>query len=426
MAIIWWFYYNELTLRTEFYIAKRLSSRKEGAKAGIMERIATIATALSVAVVIVTLSVVVGFKRDLERLISGAVADVVVTAPQSRGVVSGVGLERYQPLEEMLCSEEVRHISPFTTKEGVLKNDDNIVGVLLKGVDTLYDQRFYQSNITEGSFPRIGLEPRSKDILLSERVARKMDVEVGDRIEMLFVDHDGGVLRDRFQISGLYSTGVDFLDEGYAFTDMRNVARLYDGDNDVVTGYEIWLREGVDKQGFLMAKNEALMELYFECGLEAEAFAIEDIFAHIFGWLATHDVTATAVVVIMLIVALLNMATALLIIVLERERMIGQLRAMGMRRRGVIEVFLFRALFIICRGVAWGAAIGIAIATVQHLWHVLPLPSEGYLLDAVPAAMCWGWWLVAVVGSIASILLFMLLPAAVTARVSPAETMRYE
>ena len=122
---------SELTLRTEFYIAKRLSSRKEGAKAGIMERIATIATALSVAVVIVTLSVVVGFKRDLERLISGAVADVVVTAPQSRGVVSGVGLERYQPLEEMLCSEEVRHLSPFTTKEGVLKNDDNIVGVLL-------------------------------------------------------------------------------------------------------------------------------------------------------------------------------------------------------------------------------------------------------------------------------------------------------
>ena len=128
----------------------------------------------------------------------------------------------------------------------------------------------------------------------------------------------------------------------------------------------------------------------------------------------------------MLIVALLNMATALLIIVLERERMIGQLRAMGMRRRGVIEVFLFRTLFIICRGVAWGAAIGIAVATVQHLWHVLPLPSEGYLLDAVPAAMCWGWWLVAVVGSIATILLFMLLPAAVTARVSPAETMRYE
>ena len=142
--------------------------------------------------------------------------------------------------------ENISEVARQVASSGMvlLKNDDNIVGVLLKGVDTLYDQRFYQSNITEGSFPRIGLEPRSKDILLSERVARKMDVEVGDRIEMLFVDHDGGVLRDRFQISGLYSTGVDFLDEGYAFTDMRNVARLYDGDNDVVTGYEIWLREG--------------------------------------------------------------------------------------------------------------------------------------------------------------------------------------
>ena len=413
-------------MRTEFYIAKRLSSRKEGAKAGIMERIATIATALSLAVVIITLSVVVGFKRDLERLISQAVADVVVTAPQSRGVVSGVGLERYEPLEALFRGNEVGHFSPFTTKEGVLKNDDNIVGVLLKGVDTLYNRDFYERNMVEGSFPRLGLEPRSKDILLSERVARRMDVEVGDRIEMLFVDNQGGVLRDRFQISGIYKTGVDFLDESYAFTDMRNVARLYDGDNNVVTGYELWLGEGVDKIAFRDAINVELLELYFDVGFEAEAYNIEDIFSHIFGWLATHDVTAAAIVVIMLVVALLNMATALLIIVLERERMIGQLRAMGMRRRGVVEVFLFRALFIIARGVAWGAAIGVVLAAIQHTWRILPLPAEGYLLDAVPTAMCWGWWLVAAVGSVVSILLFMLLPAAATARISPAETMRYE
>ena len=389
-----------------------------------MERVATIATAISLAVVIITVSVVIGFKHDLHQLISGAVSDIVITAPQSRGVVSSVGIEPTQHIANILTDSRIAHYSPFVTKEGVLKSNDNIVGVLLKGVDTLYDRSFYEQRIIEGHFPRLGEEPRTKDLLLSERVARGMDVEVGDRIEMLFIDHKGTVLRDRFELSGIYHTGVDFLDATYAFTDLRNVARLY--GNSSVTGYELWLAEGCNKLDFQEDINIALFDLYYEDYTEAEAFTIEEMFTDVFGWLATHDVTATAVIIIMLIVALLNMATALLIIVLERERMIGQLRAMGMRRIAVVEVFLFRALFIILRGVVWGTVVGVALAAVQHIWRIVPLPSEGYMLDAVPASMCWGWWLAAIVGGIVATLLFMLLPAAVTARVSPADTMRYE
>ena len=359
-------------------------------------------------------------------MISGVQSDVVVTAPQSRGVVSAVGLERNADLEILFANERVERFSPFTSKEGVLKSDDNIVGVLLKGVDTLYDSSFYATKIIEGEFPRLGSEPRTKDILVSQRVADKMDVVVGDRVEMLFVDHDGGVLRDRFSVSGVYNTGVDILDDRFVLTDMRNVARLYNGDNNVVTGYELWLEDGGDEQLFAEHLNDEFMTLYFDTGLQAEAYTIEDIYPHVFGWLATHDVTAMVVIVIMIVVALLNMATALLIIVLERERMIGELRALGMRRGGVVRLFLYRSLFIIMRGVVWGAVVGIVVVMVQHIWRVVPLPSEGYLLDAVPVALCWGWWIVALVACVATTMLFMLLPAALSARVSPAEIMRYE
>lgn len=410
----------------EFDIARRLSDRRGGAKAGVMERVATVATAVGLAVILLTLSVVIGFKQELGALISGVQSDVVVTAPQSRGVVSAVGLERCDELESLLKGDMVQRYSPFTSKEGVLKNDDNITGVLLKGVDTLYDSRFYATKILEGEFPRLGAEPRTKDILISERVAAKMDVAVGDKIEMLFVDMDGGVLRDRFLISGIYNTGVDILDERFVITDMRNVARHYDGDNDVVTGYELWLEEDVDKALAKEQLNTSFTDLYFEMGINAEAYTMEDIYPQVFGWLATHDITALVVIVIMIIVALLNMATALLIIVLERERMIGQLRALGMRRWGVVRLFLYRSLFIILRGVVWGAAIGFALIAVQHTWSVIPLPSEGYLLSSVPTALCWGWWLMAVGATIAITLLFMLLPAALSARISPAEIMRYE
>jgi lipoprotein-releasing system permease protein len=243
---------------------------------------------------------------------------------------------------------------------------------------------------------------------------------------MVFINDDGTVLRDRFAISGIYSTGIESLDNTYTFTDIRNVSRLYDGVNEHITGYEVWLRDGVDRVAWASKINYALMDLYLEEGVVAEAFAIDDIFGDIFGWLATHDVNAVVIVVIMIIVALLNMTTALLIIVFERKRMIGELRALGMRRKSIVAVFVFRALFIVCRGVAWGAAVGIVVSVLEHNYHLIPLSAEGYLLSAVPASLCWGWWLVAIVATIAVTLVVMLLPAAFSARISPSETMRYE
>jgi lipoprotein-releasing system permease protein len=383
-----------------------------------------VATAVSIAVIIITLSVVVGFKRDLAELISGATADVTITAPQSGGVVSSVGVPRSEAVERLLMDERIERKSRFTTKEGVLKSDDNIVGILLKGVDSLYNTHFYAERIVEGRLPALGGEPRKKEVMLSERVARRMDVGVGERIEMVFVDDKSGVLRDRFVVSGLYNTGVEFIDNSYAITDIRNVARLY--NEDITTGYDVWLREGVDAELFAEDMDERMLELYFEEGINIEAFSMQRIFPHIFGWLATHDVTALVVVVIMIIVALLNMTTSLLIIVMERQRMIGQLRALGMRRSAVVRLFLFRALFILGRGVIWGAIMGLVLVTVQHLWDVIPLPSEGYLLDAVPTAMCWGWWIATIAGVVVTTLLFMLIPAAYSTRISPSVIMRYE
>ena len=411
-------------MKTEYYIAQRLSKQEGGNKAGVMERVAVVATAVSLAVIIITLSVVIGFKQDLQQLISGATADVTITAPQSGGVVSSVGVPRCDAVEALLRDERIERKSCFTTKEGVLKSDDNIVGILLKGVDSLYNTDFYAERLVEGHLPALGGEPRKKEIMLSERVAHKMDVHVGDRIEMVFVDGESGVLRDRFLLSGLYNTGVEFIDNSYAVTDIRNVARLYNGD--MITGYDLWLKEGVDAELFAEDFDHKTLELYFEEGINIEAFSMQRIFPHIFGWLATHDATALVVVVIMLIVALLNMTTSLLIIVLERQRMIGQLRALGMRRGSVIRLFVFRALFILRRGVVWGILIGLVLVGIQHVWDVIPLPSEGYLLDAVPTAMCWGWWILAVVGVMVATLLFMLIPATLSTRISPSTIMRYE
>ena len=413
-------------MRSEFYIARRLSSRSEGNKAGVMERVATIATAVSLAVVIVTLSVVVGFKEELNAKISGSVSDIVITAPESRGVVSSRAIKRCDAIESIFDDEHVERYSAYRSKEGVVKSEDNIVGVLLKGVDSLYNLDFYRECLVRGELPRLTGEPRSKDVLISESIARKMNIDVGERVEMVFIDANGSILRDRFAISGIYRTGVDVLDNTYIITDIRNVARLYEGNNNLITGYEVWLKDGVDRQAMAEQYNEALIDIYFTEGVYTCAYAIDDIFIEVFSWLATHDVNAVVIVVIMIIVALLNMTTALLIIVFERKRMIGELRALGMRRSSIIEVFVYRAMFILLRGVVWGTIVGIIVALVEHYFHVIPLSAEDYMLDAVPAALCWNWWIVAVVATVAITFIIMLLPAAFSARISPAETMRYE
>lgn len=391
-----------------------------------MERVATVATAISLCVIVVTLSVVVGFKQSVDRLLSGASADVVVTAPQSMGLLSPVLLERNAELERVLMSDGVDHLSPYLAKEGVIKSDDNIVGVVLKGVDSLYDFSFFERYLVDGELPRVGREPRSRDVIISSNIAQKMDVGVGDRIEMLFVDDRDGLLRDRFAVSGVFKTGLDVVDDMLIISDIRNVERFYADGKSSVTGYELWLAEGYDVEAVQQMLNDSLVELYFSQEINAEAFSMQQIHPNLFGWLATHDVNALFITIIMIVVALLNMTTALLIIVLERQRMIGQLRAMGMSRASVVRVFIFRALFIVMRGVLWGSAVGIMLVVVQHTFAIMPLPSEGYILSTVPVALCWQLWMVAIVVASAVTMLMMILPALFAAKVSPSKAIRYE
>ena len=414
-------------MKVEFDIARRFSERRGGIRTGIMERVAVVATAVSLAVIVITISVVFGFKQGLDTMLSGATSDIVVTSPQSRGTLSSIGVERSEALENLFaCDADIERYTPYTAKEGVLKSDDNIVGVVLKGVDMLYDTSFFADHLVDGAMPRIGTEPRSKDIIVSERVARKMNIGVGERIEMVFVGDGSEVLRDRFVLSGIYDTGVDIIDNGYVLTDMRNVASLYDGDNSVVTGYELWIDDGCDVAVVAERLNHHLTELFFEEGINAEAFTLQQIFPDIYGWLATHDINAVVVVIIMVVVALLNIITSLLIIVLEQRRTIGILRSMGATRSMVVRIFIFRALFIVMRGVVFGTVIGVVLCVVQHIWGVIPLPAEGYMLSVIPTALCWGWWLLIVVATTLVCMAFEVLPALLSAKITPAESVKYE
>ena len=384
-----------------FFIARRTARPLPGERPGVMERIAVISVALSLAVMILSLAVMMGFKSEVTRKIAGFAAHVVLTDIRS---------------VDALASQPVRRSGQLAVE-----------GLLLKGVDGAgYDRRIFGEWLEEGSLPRIGDSIRTKDVLLSRNLARRLKLGVGDRVEMFFVEHGELPRRDRFKVAGIYSSGMDEMDDKLVLTDIRNVQRLSDRAADEITGYEILTRDLASADDFARRLDRALFDDETGAGDNLTATSVGSRYAHVFDWLNAHDINTAVIIGIMLAVAFFNMTSALLILVMERIRMIGLLKSFGMRNATLRGIFLYRAAFVALRGMLWGNGIGLALCLLQKHTGVFKLDAEGYLLSQVPIALEWEWLLLLNGGVLAAIVLLLLVPASIVSTVKPNEVIRYE
>ncbi|MBR1994176.1 MAG: ABC transporter permease [Alistipes sp.] len=413
-------------MKLELEIARRMAAASKGGRRSVMERIAVISVALSMAVMLLSMAVIMGFKEEIAQRMGAVASHVVVSDVRSVQAVDRAHLRATSHLDSLIASVDgFRRSARYALHSGIIRTQDAVEGVVLKGVDRSYDAGRFAAWLQAGELPRIGDSIRTKDILLSRGMAQRLEVEPGDRLEILFVDEQTAPFRDRFKVAGIYSSGLDELDDAVAFTDLRNVQRLSGLEPDQVTGYEIETRDLAEAPAFAAALDHVLLYDESDETINLTAQAVQSLYPHIFDWLKAHDVNAVVILVIMLIVAFFNMASALLILVLERIRTIGILRAVGMQRGAVRRVFLYRAAMIALRGLLWGNLVAGLLCWIQWAFAPIRLDSEGYLLSAVPIAWGW-WWPMVVVGFLAAILLLMWLPASVAASIKPDETMRYE
>lgn len=414
-------------MQLELRIARRMAEAEDGRGRSVMERIATVSVALSLAVMILSLAVVVGFKREISANMEGFSAHVVVTDIRGVHRMDAEPIRASEPLEEALRSEEgVLHLQRYARRAGIVRTKEAVEAVLLKGVDGEYDLTHFREWLTAGKMPRIGDSIRTKDILVSNRLANRLEAEVGDAVEMLFVESDEAPYRDRFKIAGFYSSGMEEMDDYVVLTDLRNVQRLSLWEGDQISGYEILTTSFADAADLAARIDHRLL---YDEQFDSEnvaAISVEEMNPGTFDWLKAHDVNAAVILVIMLVVAFFNMSVALLILVFERIRMIGVLKALGMQNSALRRIFLFRALRIALVGLVWGNGVGLALCALQQWFSLVKLDAEGYLLSAVPIALEWGWWLLLNGGFLVAILLLMQLPTAVVTTVKPDETMRYE
>jgi lipoprotein-releasing system permease protein len=387
--------------------------------------IATISVAVSMAVMLVSMSVIGGFKSALEEILTGFAAHVRVEVLQAASVADATPLELSPEFEQKVAQiDHFGSIARVAEKSGIIKSATAMQGTLIKGVDVGYDSLFYRSCLVEGRLPRIGGESRTKDILVSEALANMLEVGLDDKVEMVFTSPEAPIRRDAYKIVGIYNSGMTTMDRSLALTDIRNIQRLNGWNENQVTCYEI------------MADDVAFLD-EFAGGVRVEALYgggetlwrttdLRSSYPQYFDWLATHDINGLVIIVIMIVVALLNMITALLIIIFERIQMIGTLKALGMRNGAIQRVFLWRSLSVIVRGLAWGNAIGLGLMAVQHLTGVFKLDAEAYILSSVPVSFELWWWLG--LNLLVPLVLVVLLsvPVAVISRIKPDQTLKYQ
>ena len=399
-----------------FFIARRTAQRTPENKPGVMERIAVISVALSVAVMLLAMAVIMGFKQEVSRKVAAFSGHAVVNGVRGVGTLDSAPVRRSARAEELIrTTEGFVSLAPYAVKGGIVRTADAVQGVMLKGVDGDYDWSSFGQWLVEGELPRVGDSVRTKDILLSRGMAEKLMLGVGDKVEMLFVETGDRPRRDRFKVAGIYSSGMDEMDDAVIMTDLRNVQRLADWSDGEISGYEIFTSDLAGADDFARRLGRTLLYDDADDTANLAVSSVTELYPNIFDWLKAHDVNA-----------FFNMTSALLILVLERTRMIGLLKAFGMRNATLREVFLWRAAFVTLRGLAWGNAAGLAVCLVQKYFHVVKLSSEGYLLSEVPVALGWGWWLALNAGVVAAIVALLVVPACIVSTVKPDESIRYE
>lgn len=417
-------------MKIEYMLAERTARYEKGSRSTVMMRLASVTVGLGIAVMIITLSVVAGFRQQINGALRGMMADMTICD------VSGFMRQESEavcPSEEFVrevgALRGVKSISPQVVLNGMAKSGDNVAGLQLKGIDAEYATEWWQSVIVEGSLPDVAAEHRGKELLLSEATAQKLDVAVGDKVEMLFAVGDERPRRDRFKVSGIYRTGLEEMDLRLAVADMRDVRRIAGWADDEVSGYDVMLDDGADAE----AVSDDIFQIIdrrYDAGDESVGSlvvnSIRERFPVVYDWLKAHNINARVIIVIIMVVVLFNMAAAMLIMVLDRTAMIGSLKALGMRNGAIRRMFIYRAARLFAVGALWGNVVALVLVGVQAVWHPVELNPSGYMLTYLPVKV--ELWRVVLlnVGALVVTVVVMLLPSAMIARISPSESLKYK
>ena len=412
------------------FIARRIYSDHIGDQQKVSKpaiRIAVAGVAIGLAVMIISVCVVLGFKHTIRDKVVGFGSHIQVAnfyTLQSSAIDQPVAIGDSM-MNVLKKTEGVKHVQRFAMKQGILKTDNDFLGVMFKGVGPEFDSTFIHKSMVEGSIPHFSDQQSTNRILISKDMASKLRVKAGDRIFAYFIG-EGGVRTRRFTINGIYQTNLAQYDKTTCFCDLYTARKLNAWTDDMVTGAELTVN---DFKQLSTTANDIINRVnrtQDQYGNTFSSKTIRELSPQIFSWLDLLDLNVWIILAIMTAVAVVTMISGLLIIILERTTMIGVLKALGARNSTVRHTFLWFAAFIIGKGLLIGDALALVLILLQKLTGFAKLDPQTYYVDVVPVELD---WMLIVALNIATMLiaLFVLIaPSYLVSHIHPAKSMRYE
>ena len=411
-------------MNTSFFIAKRLIRAGGQAESNTISgtrpivRIAIAGIALGLAVMIISMAIVTGFQKEITDKIVNFGSDIVITEYSNLNAIEPQPVSKEQSFYPSLTDiDGIRHIQVFATKAGIIKTDEEIEGVVVKGVGGDFDWSFFKKHLVEGDIFSTTDSSRSKNILISEIISKKLKLNVGDRMEVFFIQ--GEKQRARvFDVTGIYKTGLSEYDERYVITDLTHIQRLNGWDENQVAGFEVFVDD--------FSELERLEDIvYHSIGTELFSATVKELQPQMFDWLDLQDMNVRVIIILMLVVAGFNMISALLIMIIERVYMIGTLKSLGMNDGKIQSIFIYQALYLTGVGLFWGNLIGIALCLVQQHFGIITLDEASYYVKVVPINLQLTHILLLNAGTLFFCFLMLLLPSMVVSRIQPLKAIRF-
>lgn len=410
----------------EYFIAKRIhfqQGRKNVSRPAV--RIAIIAIALGMAVMILSVAVVIGFKQEIRNKVVGFGGHIRVSNYDNNNTFETNPITYSKQFSDSLASVKgVQSVQLYATKPGIIKTTDEFQGIVLKGIDRNFNWDFFRTHLVAGDTLQLTDSLRN-DIVISKHLADLLRLKVGDSFYTYFIKDQ--VKARKFTIRGIYATNFVEYDKLFIITDVRHIQRLSGWESNQYSGYEVLISDFDNMDVVADYVNVvAQQSVTSDDSQKYYVQTIKELSPQLFGWLDLLDMNVWVILSLMLAVAGFNMISGLLILILERTNMIGILKSVGATNWSVRKVFLYFAVFLIGKGMFWGNLIGLSLCALQYFTHILPLDPEAYYVSYVPIVFNWSYLILLNAGTFVASVLMMIAPSYLISKISPAKIIRYE
>jgi len=406
-------------------MAKRLIGASNGKISSSVVKIAIISVALSVAVMIVSVAVIIGFKNQIMDKAVGFGSCVNIINRESGENLETLPIDSNQDFFPSIENEEgISHIQRYALKPAIFKAGGQILGAMLKGVAQEYDRSFFEKNLVSGEFPDFSDSVASRRILISQKMADALNLKTGDSFAAYFVQQP--MRMRKYVVSGIYSTGLEEYDKIFALVDMADIQKLNSWTKNQITGFEVMIADFsfLDEMTDLVREYAGYQIL--QDGSMMKVSSVKDNNRQLFDWITLTQMNVWVILFIMFFVSFVNMSTALLIIIFEKASMIGLLKAVGASNFLIRKIFVLKSLYILLKGIVIGNVIALILVLSEHYLHFIPLDASSYYVDYVPCDFKL-WYFAAIdVSTLLIMSVLLIIPSFAVSVMQPAKVMGFK